>query len=513
VQQTMAQRADRIVSHVQEEAQLQGKIQLEEGQSDIARIISVTASVVPDEVEMLTDALEFAGRLIFEVLYVSVDAPDDVAVLRAESQFRHSMQAQGAQSGMHTYYVVQVEDVEEVLENPRTIALTADVEFDVWVIETCDIDTLPETGDLQVKKKSFAAVETLERQTQIIPIEKQVQLPSRAPAIGQVLSAQGIAVVRDVTGTVEGTHVDGELTLFIPYDSTATETHDGEFYTTNFVIPFGFDLEWEQRGMGENASVVLALDEITATAAADEMGEYRLVDIDAKIIANAALWQETELELPCDAYLPGHNVKVETASMQLKKPPIDKCTQRMLRFGVTLPSGYPKMEQVLFMRARPVVRSSVAQDEATLVVGTLLCDIVYRAQGEESAIYGFHASIPFEERIAAACDQTLLIHAWCMQSSCDAVDGLQADCRVQLELCATCMADDEVSYICQVTDEGAVQDQSAIVMSVATANDDLWSIAKRFNVSMDAVLAANPKYENKPLCVGDKVILYRRIVF
>jgi len=93
------------------------------------------------------------------------------------------------------------------------------------------------------------------------------------------------------------------------------------------------------------------------------------------------------------------------------------------------------------------------------------------------------------------------------------VDGLQADCRVQLELCATCMADDEVSYICQVTDEGAVQDQSAIVMSVATANDDLWSIAKRFNVSMDAVLAANPKYENKPLCVGDKVILYRRIVF
>ncbi|MBP3371421.1 MAG: DUF3794 domain-containing protein [Clostridia bacterium] len=509
-QDTQNMRADRVVFHTKEEVQLQGRIELEADQSDIARVISVTASVVPDGAQVQNDMLEISGRLIFEVLYVSEDASDDVAVLQAQSNFRHSMQTPGSATGMQTRYVIQVEDVEEVLENPRTTSLTADVEFAVWVLDTAQLDMDIQNPQLQVKKQEFAAVETLERQTQAVDILRQAQLPARAPAVSTVIASDAFAVVRDVAGTVEGTHVDGELIVFTAYYDDAQPP---QFYTASFNLPFGFDLEWEQRGMGENASVILAVDALEVTPVTDEMGEYRLLDVEARLLANASLWQEIQLQLPVDAYLPGHQTQLQTKQVMLCRPAAVKNTQRMLRFSVTLPGGYPPMEQVIFMRARPIVRSVVDTQDAALAVGVLMCDVVYRAQGDAHAIYGFHAAIPFEERAAfACCAESLQAKAWCLQASATVLDETQVDCRVQLEVEFSCMQPHQTEYVESVRDIAPAQDESAIVMSVATANDDLWSIAKRFNVSLDAVLAANPKYENKPLCVGDKVILYRRIV-
>ena len=307
---------------------------------------------------------------------------------------------------------------------------------------------------------------------------------------------------------MEGTRAEGELILFVTYYG-ADEAED--FQTANLVVPFDFDIEWEQRGMGENANIILAVDELDVHAVADEMGEYRLLDVNAKILATASLWQETQLQLPTDAYLPGHDVQVRMGEANLRTVPKQVCTQKMLRFGVTLPGGYPPMEQVVCIRARPLVRSVVPDENGLLAVGTLFCDILYRAA--EEALYGFHASIPFEERLNLDCDaQDVCLAAWCTQASAVVSGADQADCRVQLELCGTCMRTQRTAYVQAVQDQGVCSDQSAIVMSIVGERDDLWSLAKRFNVSTDAVLAANPRYHTQPLAYGDKVMLYRRIV-
>ena len=93
---TQGVRVDRVAARVEEDAQLEGRIELSSDQSDIARVIGTTATLVPDEVRVLDDALEFSGKVVFEVRVVTTDAPDDVAVIEAESRFRHTMAAPGA---------------------------------------------------------------------------------------------------------------------------------------------------------------------------------------------------------------------------------------------------------------------------------------------------------------------------------------------------------------------------------------------------------------------------------
>ena len=109
---TQGVRVDRVAARVEEDAQLEGRIELSSDQSDIARVIGTTATLVPDEVRVLDDALEFSGKVVFEVMVVTTDAPDDVAVIEAESRFRHTMAAPGAHPGMMTDFIGRVDSVE-----------------------------------------------------------------------------------------------------------------------------------------------------------------------------------------------------------------------------------------------------------------------------------------------------------------------------------------------------------------------------------------------------------------
>ena len=63
-----------------------------------------------------------------------------------------------------------------------------------------------------------------------------------------------------------------------------------------------------------------------------------------------------------------------------------------------------------------------------------------------------------------------------------------------------------------IVDRGADDAKSAIVMTVAGPSDDLWSIAKRFGVAQEEVLAANVQYRERPPKTGERVLLYRRAV-
>ena len=506
-------RIDRVVTRVDEQAQLEGRIELEEGQSDIARVISTTASLVPENVRVLDDAVEFSGKVVFEVMYVTVDAPDDVAVIEAQSNFNHTMQAPGAKNGMRTAFIGRVDDVEEVLESPRSVALTADVDLAAWIIANEEIEPIDQSQNVQLQTENYVGVETLESQTVTQQVDQQVEIPPRSLPVGKIVSNSAFAVVRDVTGTVEGTHVDGDLIVFTNYFSQPDETRPTPVLQTySYVIPLSVDLEWEQRGAGENAQVVMVVDSIDVTPVADEMGENRLLDVEARVLVNAELWQERDFSVAADAYVPGHEYSVETAAMQVRMAPQHRHTQRMLRFAVTLPGGYPPMQQTQCLRARPVIRSVIQQQDAALAVGTLECDVVYRSTQEDAPVYGFHASIPFEERIASECQvQDMMLRAWCEQTSCAVLSPSEAECRVQLEMEAVCMPVQQINMVTGVQDEGPLRTpQSAIVMTVAGAQDDLWQIAKRFGVSVEEVVAANPQYRTQSLKNGDKLLLYRR---
>ena len=509
---TQGVRVDRVAARVEEDAQLEGRIELSSDQSDIARVIGTTATLVPDEVRVLDDALEFSGKVVFEVMVVTTDAPDDVAVIEAESRFRHTMAAPGAHPGMTTDFIGRVDSVEEVLEDPRQIALTADVHFQVWVIETMTIDPLEGAQNLELRTRDVLGVETIETKTQSVDVSEQVEIPPRALPVGQVLGNSAFAVVREVTGTPEGTHVEGDLVVFTSYFSAEGE-QAASYQTTSFLLPISFDIEWDQRGEGENARVILVVDEIETSPAADEMGENRLLDVTAHIVANASLWQEKEATIPEDGYIPGHDSAIETVNIEFGLAPQTRRSQRMLRFGVTLPTGFPPIAQTLCLRVRPTVRSVAAQQDGALVVGTLECDVIYRAAQEDAPVYGFRASIPYEERIAVDCPpQNLMIRAFCEQTSCAMASETEVECRVQLDLEAFCAPSQQLRMLTNIVDRGADDAKSAIVMTVAGPSDDLWSIAKRFGVAQEEVLAANVQYRERPPKTGERVLLYRRTV-
>ena len=506
-------RTDTIEAYIRERTQIDGTITLEDDQEDIERIVSIDARFIPDSAEVVQDGVEVTGRVVFGITYVSTSG--SVEAIEAETTFTKRFEAPGAKPGMDAIFSGSIGSVTETLQDPRTISLCTQADMMIWIVDTDEMDVLmPGQTGVQTQTEDFNGVSTVEKQTTTFTVSEEADLPHRALPIGNVISTTGYAVVRDVTGTDAGSHVDGDLIVNFQYNSEPTEENpESNFQATSLIIPFSTDIPWEQRGLGENADVNMTVQSIAVTPLTDEFGENTRAKVDAAILLEAELLEDTNFTAVTDAYIPGRQSAVQTESIELRKRPKSGVKQRTMRFTVTLPAGYPAISEVLNLSIRPVTDVVLPVENGAQVRGTNESDIIYRSDGENSGIYGFHASVPFEETVPITCDGVMNAKAWAEQAIGNAISCKEVDCKVILNLFVNCEQIENMQMVTGIRDVGqSVDDDYAVVMTVASEGDTLWNVAKRFGATIDEVVRINPYLSDRGLKKGDRVMLYRRFV-
>ena len=260
--------------------------------------------------------------------------------------------------------------------------------------------------------------------------------------------------------------------------------------------------------------VQVVVDDIDVTPQLDDMEEKRVLRVEAALTATATVREQVDEVLLRDAYAPGRVIDVSAGEVALLQQKERQSTQQTYRFALPLPDGLPPISRALMLSARPVVQEVSATDKGVRVSGVIACDVVYHSDEESMPIFGYHASEPFECDLGMSCDTTdaqLGALANVAQANCTAVSDEEVDCRVALDIEAYCTPVVTRDVVSEVTDGGEATGGAdyGIVLVVVQHDDTLWSVARKFNATVDEVTQLNPYLKERELHPGDKVLMYR----
>ncbi|MGI6005583.1 MAG: SPOCS domain-containing protein [Christensenellales bacterium] len=508
---------DRYIASVREQAQLEGQVVLQEDQIDILRILAVGARMTAGNAEVLNSAVSMAGKVIFEVLYTPTDN-SGVCALEVETDFVHKLALSEAEPGMRARTGGFVRRLDYVLESPRSLALSADVVLEAGVIAPQDIAWVTDirgVEGVQINSAALTCLSTVEEQIQEVVIQDDVELPQRAPSVDEILQNTAYITVKGADTTLDGAHVEGEMVVHTLYRSAGEEP---SLQLVNYTVPLVVDVAWEDAAVPDGEiDATLAVDDIDVVPLTDLSGESGMLRVEAVVLARVSVKEQVLSQGIEDAYAPGRDLEMERVQVSMQNKTLRQNTQQNMRFTLTLPGGLPPVSQAVLLKARPVVTQAQQEDGAVSVSGMLECDVIYTSEEQANPMFGFHSAVPMEFDVAleAAAGQNFAdAQIFVRQSQVSALSDDEVECRVSLDVCASVTGMGQASMVVNVTDQGEVPVSAdyGIIMVVAQPEDTLWSVARRFNATVDEVTRLNPFLQERDIASGDKVIMYRQLI-
>ena len=233
----------------QVKCQLNTQITLEEDKNisdrnpDAGRILMEKGRVIIEEVRPATDSLSMKGKLVYEVLYTSEDDTDRLYRVQGEIMWEEKVRVEGMESIDTPQVHAEIEDLRSSLINSRKINIRGLINFCVKTKQIQDTEVLVDVENfehMEIRKEPFSQSVIVADKKDLFRIKEDLELPSSLPPIREVLwkyldlGKWEIKTLEDKIG------IQGELQLFILYESEEEESKIKAYETT---IPFSGNME------------------------------------------------------------------------------------------------------------------------------------------------------------------------------------------------------------------------------------------------------------------------------
>ena len=505
-------RANRLGEAVNSQALVEGEIALEGGAEAIARMLCISGRLVVGGVEALQDKVNMEGSVVFSLLYVG-EQSGQVEGLEAACGFTHSVELAGLKAGGQVLVSGSVQDVQSEVVDGTVIRVRAIAELNcqpqtqqTYAVVSA-VEGLP---GLEVKQEQLTPGWILGTANETTTLRDEVTLPSRNLPIGKLLKSWGDASVTEITAMAGAVRMRGDVQLSLLYRCQDPAEPLQEAAMT---LPFDYDLALPDSFMGLQTEGRADVQDLKVTAQFDEDGEMRVLQVECLLQMRANVWATQDLEVLQDAYAPNQDLEVSEQQITLSRPAVEQQATQLLKESLPLPEGMPNIGRISFLQATPCIADWAVTDQGLEVQGILTCGVLYESDQEEGGIEGFNSETPFSieltlpERLEGEVDVSAAVD----QSFGTVLSPTEMEGRFTLRFTVASYPETQVGAVDNIVHQGPSSQQgSGIVVAFVRTGDTLWSIARRYGVSLQSVLKLNPQLDPENLQPGDRVLLYRQ---
>jgi len=485
---------------------------------DLYKILAPSATVRLKDCEVLNDKVLVNGQVLINVLYSADMEGKPLHSMDVAANFSQGIEIPGAKPKMRESINAVIQHVDCHMINSRKLSIKVIMDLYCRVEDLFDLELSTDVrglSDIQVLREPGTFKQVVGYNKDRYELNEEFSLPVEMPQIDRILRSDYKVVVKDdkaVEGKVEITGVLGVNMLYRAADE------EGSINYYEFEVPFTQYIEVPAAERNMECSTDCMLQESYIEIGENEAGEKRNVNLNMVLDMSAKVYRNTDQEVVVDAYSPSSVIDLEKGLYEMDEPVGKSRSSIVIKETMGIKHGDPEIEKVCYVDVTPVVNEAKLLDDRVVVEGMMECTAVYRTSYSGEPMCSMTEQIPFRHFLdipGVKLGMPYTVKCGTDSVSFSQINSEMLELRVVLFVGAEVMKHCEKRLVDNVEEaEGISIDEGripAVTVYMVQKGDSLWSIAKRYNTTVDALVKMNNIENPSKLTPGTQLMILKSI--
>lgn len=483
-----------------------------DSKNDVEKIVMSEGHVRIDEVKPVENYLRVQGKVEFQVLYVAEGFEPTFSCLEGKLPFVEMVYTEDGGDKNLDIKSVRVE-LNTNMVHSRKLRIKAMVEMELES-QKQNVEEIPtdveDGGNIFKKQEKMELLKLHTSKKDTYRIKEEMVLPGTKETIGVMLWSDIVNRKLDTKLAVDELQLSGELLAFCFYESP-----DGKIDWIEQTVPYQGRVECY--GVDETMyhHVQANLEEVHADIRVDEDGEMRIVGIEGTLQVCIAVYEEEQVDVLEDMYSLESNCVLETKDVEYEQLVLQNNSKCKVMERLTIPELKNEILQICHSSGAIHVDRTVVREDGVVVEGALYISFLFVRANDNMPFDTWQGVVPFAHLIE--CQEvednlTFHISAVLEQLSITLQGGDEIEVKAALAFHGffkrngTRKMIQDVKVLPLSMEE--IEKRPSIVGYIVKPEDDLWSLAKRYSTSVEAIKELNDVSGEK-LKAGDRLLIFK----
>jgi LysM repeat protein len=481
---------------------------------DVIKILMVDAKPTVLSKEVMQDKVYLEGQVDFDVLYLGkVDDKTEVCGVSYSAKFTNYVELEGAMHKMLSNAEANVEHMNCKAINERKIAIEGIIQLNSEVYSKSELDIVKDVeglNNVQFLKNSTSMDRTVSNTSASAIAKSHMQIPMDKPQIFNILKCD-VNIHKKQVRVLEGKI---QMEAFSKVDILYKAKDTGNIVHLSDDVLINQEVEVENINPSMNAYADFDVDAVEYNVKEDDLGESRILDIEALIKIDIKVESKLNMEVIEDAYSPDLNIKIEKQNYKLNLIYGQSTVETIVKENIEINKDTGSPTEVIFVNGKVSITDKKLVEDKVLIEGIVKTSVIYRTDNDN--INSFEEDVPFN--ISAEIPGSKIEMTSSARGSLENIEAaVEAD---TVAIKAILSVGVKVNYNAhkdflvniEPLDEEKPKKKASITIYTAQSGDTLWKIAKAYYTTIEDITRLNNIENPDYILPGQKLIIPGRAV-
>ncbi len=479
---------------------------------DVLNILDVSAISSIEEKKIKSDKISVSGNVQYNVLYSGGEENVEVRCIRYKVPFSEEISVSGAEEGMTSYAVSNVDHVEFGIQNSRKINVKSVISFDCAAASrtlASSVASVESDTKLPVKKEKLKALDMAVCCQENFFVTDEIRFSENSAPVDELLKTDVRLVSREIKPMNNKLVVKGSLITDILYCA------EGELYRLENESPFTEVIDAEGLTSDMHTDIKYSIHSIDCDITGDEADKYISFEGNVDVLVKAFV--ENEHEIISDAFCPDYETEILRETHTVLRVEDSYKENFSLNEMTSLSDASPDILRVHSLSVTPHTDTVTAMDGYATIEGYLDAKLLYMSGSNSHPLCMANKKLPYSLRVnnkSITADTDIDISVSLEHSGYVLKSEKDFEIRAALKADGKIISQKQVEIISDicVNEEKPLskENQPGIVIYFADEGESLWEISKRYNTTIDELAQINSIETDAPIAHRQQLIIPKR---
>ena len=467
-----------------------------------SKIVGVSCQLLGQKTELVENEIVLTGSIVTRCVFINDFNKYDSEDVTEAFEKKVTVKEHTSFNQIHAHS--QLVNSHWKLEDDK-IAIENIINVNVQGVKTHDYQLVSDlTGEVEVRKADHQILTFNSVVNDKFEITENIQLDSVCEG---VLGVDVNPNLKDVVASNGKVSLKGNFAVNVL--GVKTVENNSTPYNTNHEIDFAKTIAVNGLTESDLACGSIILNSVSIHIENNNQGAILVLKLE--VVFNGSIYRKQKISTVADAICFSKELTLQTTQLNYVDVLPQVCATVDIENNINLAPNTPYIVHVLAVDSMRVndLQVSVGDNKA-LIEGVLVVNLVL--ENEEHLITGERYEVPFQTHVRVdnlEHDYKVNVSVVPLQVNVKARRGTELLVDAQLGIVIQAETKKSITVVSSLIEgQDKCDDGSAIRIFIIGEKEDLWSLAKRTNLSCQALLEQNPNLENG--CTpGERIVVYR----
>lgn len=494
---------------------IKGEYVIPDTHPDVQEILMIESKPSITNKEVIRDNVYIEGIIDYNVFYLGKEEETVLYNVTYTTKFSNEIQISKAETNMSCQAECFIEDMQCKIVNERKISIQGIVKLKGEVYKDYNfeiIKDLDDVKDIQMLRNPISVDKIVGTTDGELIAKSNMKISSDKPEVESILRYDVNIHKKQVR--VLDNMITVEAFAHIGLIYRAKDSKDICYLEDDVFINKDIELEDVNSSMDNYTDFVV--DAVSIDVKEDDLGERRIIDLEALIKANIKVMYKKEIEVIEDIYSPTMKLTIDKKDYELNVMQGHSNIETIVKSNIDISSDMPRIREIIMSSANVYITDKKLVEDKVLVEGVLNVEVMYKTTDKDKYIYTVKDNIPFSSAVEIP-NCKINMHCIVKATLEDIETSIEANtiavkAIVNLYSRVNYVTNKEFLVNVEAIEDEVPQKKSSITIYVVQQGDTLWKIAKRYYTTVDTLILINDIENADVIKPGQKLIIPGRAV-